>query len=146
MEQRFIMEQVLPEAWKAMYGLSLSIKKPSLTPIQRHLIMMRASQINGCAFCINMHSKEALQLGETQQRLFLLNAWKETDVFTEEEKAILAIAEEVTLISQHGVSDAVYKNAERFFSKETIAEIIMVSIVINGWNRIAVSTHRPIEN
>ena len=140
------MEQVLPEAWKAMYGLSLSIKKPALTPIQRHLIMMRASQINGCAFCLNMHSKEALHVGETQQRLFLLNAWKETDVFTEEEKAILAIAEEVTLISQHGLSDAVYKEAQKFFNDEAIAEIIMVTVVINGWNRIAVSTHRPIEN
>ncbi len=144
MEQRVNIEQTKPEAWKAMYGLSAVVSKSSLSPIQKHLIMVRTSQINSCAFCINMHTKEALKIGETQQRLFLLSAWKETNLFTDEEKAILALTEEVTLIHQNGVSDKTYKQAEKFYSAETVAEIIMSIVLMNAWNRIAVSTHIPI--
>jgi AhpD family alkylhydroperoxidase len=144
MEQRVNIEQVLPEAWKATYGLSIAANRSSLTPIQRHLIMIRVSQINSCAFCINMHTKEALQLGETQQRIFLVSAWKETTLFTNEEKAILALTEEVTLIHENGVSDETYLAAAKFFSEKEIGEIIMMAIAINDWNRIAVSTHKPI--
>ena len=143
MGQRVNIEQTQPEAWKAMYGLSIAVSKSTLSPIQKHLIMVRASQINSCAFCINMHTKEALKLGETQQRLFLLSAWRETNLFTDEEKAILALTEEVTLIHQTGVSDSTYKQAEKFFSPETIGEIIMSIVLMNAWNRIAVSTHIP---
>lgn len=92
-----------------------------------------------------MHTKEALQVGETQQRLFLLSAWRETDHFTEEEKAALAVAEEVTLIHQHGVSDETYKQAQKFFNEEKIAEIILESVMMNAWNRIAVSSKTPVE-
>src|SRR6187399_1820781 len=102
MEKRVNIEQSKPEAWKAMYNLSAVLSKTALSPIQKHLITMRTSQINSCAFCINMHSKEALKSGETQQRLFLLSSWKDTELFTDEEKAILALTEEVTLISQQG--------------------------------------------
>lgn len=144
MEQRVNIEQTKPEAWKAMYGLSAVVSKSSLSPIQKHLIMVRTSQINSCAFCINMHTKEALKIGETQQRLFLLSAWKETNLFTDEEKAILALTEEVTLIHQNGVSDKTYKQAEKCYSAETVAEIIMSIVLMNAWNRIAVSTHIPI--
>jgi alkylhydroperoxidase family enzyme len=91
-----------------------------------------------------MHTKEALNVGETQQRIFLLNAWKETSLFTEEEKAILAITEEVTLISQHGLTEATYNHALQYFSEETIAQIIMSVVVINSWNRISVSSHTEI--
>jgi AhpD family alkylhydroperoxidase len=141
MKQRVNIEQSLPHAWKAMYALSVSLGKTSLTPIQQHLIKIRVSQINSCAFCINMHTKEALAIGETQQRIFVLSAWKETDLFTPEEKAILALTEEVTLIHQHGISDETYQQAEVFFNAETIGNIIMATIAMNGWNRIAVSTH-----
>lgn len=92
-----------------------------------------------------MHTKEALQAGETQQRIFLLSAWRETDLFTPEEKAILALAEEVTLISQHGVSDNTYKQAQEFFDDQTIGEIIMFTVLINAWNRISVSTQLPVQ-
>ncbi len=141
MEQRVNIEQSQPDTWKAMYNLSAVISKSSLSPILKHLIKVRVSQINSCAYCINMHTKEALHVGETQQRLFVLSAWKETDLFTEEEKAVLALAEEVTLVHQHGVSDATYKAAEKFFSPEIIGEIITSAILMNMWNRIAVSTH-----
>ena len=141
MGQRVNIERTQPDIWKAMYGLSSSLNKITLPPIHKHLITVRASQINSCAFCINMHTDEALKSGETQQRLFLLSAWKETDLFTDEEKALLALTEEVTLIHQKGVSDNTYKEAEKFFSPEKIGEIIMQIVLINAWNRIAVSTH-----
>lgn len=144
MEQRINIEKTLPEAYKAMLGLSKVLNHTALTPIQKHLIKIRASQINNCAFCINMHTKEALNIGETRQRLFLLSAWRETDIFTEEEKALLALTEETTLIHAQGVSSETYQNAKRFFSDEAIADIIMSTVLINGWNRIAVSTHLPI--
>lgn len=140
MEKRVNIQQTQPDIYKAMFGLSAVISKSELSTVHKHLIKVRASQINSCAYCINMHTKEALKIGETQQRLFLLSAWRETSVFTEEEKAVLALTEDVTLIHQHGVSDATYKQAEKFFSHETIGEIIMSIVLINAWNRIAVST------
>ncbi len=127
-----------------MYGLAIILSKSTLSPTLKHLITVRTSQINSCAFCMNMHTREALKAGETQQRLFLLSAWKEANLFTAEEKAILALTEEVTLIHQNGVSDATYKQAEKFFSAETIGEIIMQIVLMNAWNRIAVSTHLPL--
>ncbi len=144
MEQRVNIEQTQAEAWKALYGVAIAVGKSSLTPIQKHLIMIRTSQINNCAFCINMHTKEALKLSETQQRIFLVSAWKETTLFTEEEKAILALTEEVTLIHKEGVTDETYKNARKFFSEQVIGEIIMQISVMNVWNIIAVSTHKPL--
>jgi AhpD family alkylhydroperoxidase len=144
MEQRVSIQQAKPESWKAMYGLSAAISKSGLSPIQKHLINLRTSQINSCAFCLNMHSKEALHDGETQQRLFVLSAWRETDLFSAEEKAILALVEEVTLIHVNGVSDNTYKEAEKYFSAELIGEIIMATVLMNAWNRIAVSTHMPL--
>ena len=144
MEARLNLEQLMPEAYKALYSLSIISAKTKLSLIQKQLIKVRASQINGCAFCIDMHTKEALHAGETQQRIFLLNAWRETSLFTDEEKAILAITEEVTLISQHGLTEATYQNALKYFDNETISHIIMSVVVINSWNRIAVSSHTQI--
>ncbi len=129
-----------PQAFKAMYALENYLGTIQLTKIQKELIKIRASQINGCAFCIDMHTKDALKYGETTQRIFLLNAWRETQLFTEEEKAILAFNEEITLISNKGLSDKTYKKAEQFFDKNQIAQIIMAVVTINAWNRIAVST------
>lgn len=142
--ERMNIGKLLPEVYKQMYTLSVISAKSNLTHIQRELIKIRASQINGCAFCIDMHTKDALKYGETQQRIFLLNAWRETSLFTEEEKAILAITEEVTLISQHGLTEATYNNAMKYFNEETIAQIIMSVVVINAWNRISVSSHTEI--
>lgn len=144
MENRFKMQDIQPAAWKAMYGLTGYLTSVQLTKTQLELIKIRASQINGCAFCIDMHTKEALNNGESHQRIFLLNAWKETNKFNEEEKALLAITEEVTLIHQQGLSDATYQTAKAFFSEEAIAQIIMAIVIINAWNRISVSTCLPV--
>lgn len=144
MEKRIKMDELLPDAMKSMYNLAVTTGKSNLTHIQQELIKIRASQLNGCAFCIDMHTKDALKYGETHQRIFLLNAWRETNLFTEDEKALLAVTEEVTLISQHGLTNNTYNEALKHFSKETLAQIIMSVVVINSWNRIAVSSHKQV--
>lgn len=141
MEKRVNINEIEPQAYKAMFALEGYLASAQLTNIQRELIKIRASQINGCAFCIDMHTKDALKYGETSQRIFLMSAWRETDLFTEEEKVILSITEEITLIHNQGLSAETYKKAEQFFDNNTIAQIIMAVITINAWNRIAVSTH-----
>jgi AhpD family alkylhydroperoxidase len=140
MEKRININEIEPQAYKAMYALEGYLAASQLSKTHKELIKIRASQINGCAFCIDMHTKDALKYGETNQRIFLLNAWRETNLFTEEEKVILAITEEITLIHNHGLSDETYKKAEQFFDKNGIAQIIMAVVTINAWNRIAVST------
>lgn len=145
MKKRIDIQKVEPKAYQAMFGLEAYLQTSQLSKTHLELIKTRASQINGCAFCINMHTIDALKQGETAQRLFLLNAWRETDLFTEEERVVLAITEEVTLISQYGLSDATYEAAEKLFDEHYIAQIIMAVVVINAWNRIAISTNKPIE-
>ncbi|WP_370901152.1 carboxymuconolactone decarboxylase family protein [Chryseobacterium gossypii] len=145
MSTRFDMATTDAAAYKAMIGLEGYLQKISLNPIQKELIKIRASQINGCAFCLDMHSKDAIKYGETPQRLYILSAWREaTEFFTEEEQAILAMTEEITLISQKGLTEETYQKARKFFDESQIAQIIMAIITINGWNRIAISTHQPI--
>jgi AhpD family alkylhydroperoxidase len=126
-----------------MYDLSITVNKSSLTPIQKELIKIRASQVNGCGYCLDMHTSVALNSGEKKERIFLLDAWKESDLFSEKEKAMLSIVEEVTLIHEKGVSNATYRQVQDFFNEEEIAEIIMTTVVINAWNRIAISTNLP---
>lgn len=140
MEKRIDISETEPQAFKAMYGLESYLATTQLSKTQKELIKIRASQINGCAFCIDMHTKDALKYGETAQRIFLLNAWRETSLFTEEEKVLLSMTEEVTLIHHRGLSDETYKKAEQFFGKNGIAQIIVAIATINAWNRIAIST------
>lgn len=145
MKKRIDIQQLEPEAFKAMFTLENYLQNSGLSKTHFYLIKIRASQINGCAFCINMHTTEAIKHGETAQRIFLLNAWKETNVFNDEEKTILAITEEVTLISQHGLTDDTYNQAEKLFNENQIAKIIMAVVTINAWNRIVISTKKTVE-
>jgi len=140
MENRVNINETEPKAYKAMYGLEAYLATTQLSKTHKELIKLRASQINGCAFCLDMHTKDALKNGETIQRIVLLNAWKETDLFTAEEKAVLAITEEVTLIHDKGLTDETYQKAAALFSADHIAQIIMAVVAINAWNRIAIST------
>lgn len=144
LENRIDIPTLEPKAYKAMFALENYLQSSGLSKTHLELIKIRASQINGCAFCINMHTSDALKQGETAQRIFLLNAWKETELFSAEEKAILAITEEVTLISQQGLRDETYREAEKFFNGNQIAQIIMAVVTINAWNRIAISTKKSI--
>lgn len=133
------MKEVQPEAHKAMRALENYLDTTTINPLHKELIKIRASQINGCAFCLNLHTKDARKLGETEQRIYLLNAWRETDLFTEEEKVILALTEDITLIHQHGLSDEVYDKAIEIFGTEKTAQLIMAAININAWNRTGIS-------
>lgn len=144
METRVNILQTQPEAYKAMMGLEKYIATTSLTPTHKELIKIRASQINGCAFCINMHTRDARKLGETEQRIYLLNAWRETNLYTQEEQVILTMTEEITLIQKH-LSKVTYDNARKLFDEKYIAEIIMMITTINAWNRIAIATEMPID-
>ena len=140
MNTRINILQAQPEALKAMMGLEKYIASTSLDPIHKELIKLRASQINGCAYCIDMHSKDARKLGMTEQRIYLLNAWQETKtLYTEEERVILAMTEEITLIQNH-LSDATYTKAIQLFDENYVAQIIMMITTINAWNRIAISS------
>lgn len=140
MGKRVSIHETEPQAYKAMYALEGYLATSQLSKTHKELIKIRASQINGCAYCIDMHTKDALKNGETIQRIFLLSAWRETSLFTEEEKAVLAITEEVTLIHNQGLSDKTYQKAEAVLDKNYIAQTIMAVATINVWNRIAIST------
>ncbi len=146
METRIQIDQVEPNAYKAMYPLEKYLQQSQLSKTHKELIKIRASQINGCAFCIDMHTKDALKLGESPQRIFLLNAWRETDLFTEEERVLLQITEEVTLIHEKGLTSDTYKKALEVFDENYFSQIIMAITTINAWNRMAISTHKPLGN
>lgn len=141
MKSRLNIQKLEPKAYEAMYGLENFLANSELDKLHLELIKIRTSQINGCAFCINMHTKDAMKLCETNQRIFLLNAWRETTIFTEEERVILAMTEEITNISQHGLSEENYQKALALFSENYIAIIIIAITTINAWNRIAISSH-----
>lgn len=140
MDKRINIEETEPAAFKAMYALANYMGTTRLSKTHAELIKIRASQVNGCAFCINMHTTDARKNGETEQRIYLLNAWKETALYTEDERIILAITEEVTLIANGGLSNETYNKAKAIFDEQYIAQIIMMVVTINAWNRIAIAT------
>ena len=142
MTERFLMKEVAPGAYKAMLGLENYLSSTSISPLHHEMIRVRASQINGCAYCIDVHTKDARKLGETEQRLYLLNAWRESPQFTDEERIILAMTEEITHISRQGLTEDTYQKALQQFGMERTAELIMAVNIINAWNRIGISTHR----
>ena len=145
MTKRINIFETDPKAYEAMVALEKYLAASQLNSSHKHLIKIRASQINGCAFCINMHTVDARKDGETEQRIYLLNAWRETSLFTEEEKVILAMTEEITYIHKGGVSDETYDKAQKLFSAEYIAVIVMAATTINAWNRISVSLRKEIQ-
>lgn len=140
MQQRMVLKETSPGAYEAMLGLERYLTATSLDKKLRELVKIRASQINGCAFCIDLHTKDARTMGESEQRIYALNAWQETPFFTPEERAALALTEAITLVAETGVPDEVYEQARRLFGGERLAELIMAVVAINAWNRIAIST------
>jgi AhpD family alkylhydroperoxidase len=139
METRIRIDKVEPAGYKAVLGLEKFIESTPLTRVHKDLIKIRASQINGCAFCIDMHTKEARKAGETEQRIYALNAWRDAPFYTEDERAILALTEEVTLINHH-VTDQTYQQAAHILDEIYLAQVIMAIITINVWNRIGIAT------
>lgn len=140
MKTRIRIDKLEPAGYNAILGLEKFIESTPLTRIHKDLIKIRASQVNGCAFCINMHTKDARKAGETEQRIYALNAWRETPFFTEEERAILALTEEITLISHH-VKEETYEEAAKVLDEKYLAQVILAIITINAWNRIGIATN-----
>ncbi|MGN8068694.1 carboxymuconolactone decarboxylase family protein [Mucilaginibacter sp. 22184] len=140
MQTRIKIDKIEPAVYRAILGLEKFIESTSLTRTHKDLIKIRSSQINGCAFCINMHTLDARKAGETEQRIYGLNAWRDTPFFSEEERAILALTEEVTLISNH-VKDETYEQAAKLLDETYLAQVILAIITINTWNRIGITTN-----
>ena len=139
MSTRIDYNKVAPGAFRAMFGLERYVRDSGLEPSLLHLIKMRASQINGCAYCLDMHSKDARAGGETEQRLYVLNAWREAPFYNERERAALAWTEALTLIAENHVPDEIYNEVRQHFSEKELADLSLAVIAINGWNRLSIS-------
>jgi AhpD family alkylhydroperoxidase len=131
--------KVAPGALRAMYGLEKYLAESSIEQPLRELVKLRASQINGCAYCIDMHWKDARAAGESEQRLYGLAAWREAPYYSARERAALAWTEELTLIAEHHVSDELYEQTRRQFSEQELVDLTLAVGTINAWNRIAIS-------
>jgi AhpD family alkylhydroperoxidase len=141
MQQRLNIKLLEPEAYKAMYVMEQYLRTTNISLTLIELVKIRASQINGCAYCIQMHTKEARNGGETEQRIYALSAWWESPLFTEQEKAALAMTDEITKISKKGLTEDTFQKVKEHFDENTIAQLIILINAINSWNRIAVATH-----
>ncbi len=143
MESRSDYMKASPQAVKAMYGLQAAVTHSGLEASLVDLVKLRASQINGCAACIDLHFKDAKARGATDQRLYLLDAWREAPVYSDRERAALAWTEAVTLISQGHVPDEVYDQARGQFSDTELADLTLAVVAINGWNRFNIAFRTP---
>ena len=139
MKTRLNPYQTAPESINALRTVETQLQASGLEKSLIELVKTRASQINGCAFCINMHTEDARRNGETEQRLYLLNAWRESPVYTERERAALAWTEAVTLIAETHAPDDVYDDVRAHFSEVETVNLTMLIATINAWNRIAIS-------
>ena len=139
MQSRIDFSKTSPGAYRAMYGLETYIRECGLEAPLLELVRTRASQINGCAFCLDMHTKDARAAGESEQRLYLLDAWRESPFYTERERAALEWTEAVTLISEGQVPDELYQRVTRHFTEQEMVNLTMAVVSINGWNRLAIS-------
>jgi AhpD family alkylhydroperoxidase len=139
MQERIAYAKVTPAATAAMLGLDEYVGQSDLEPALLDLVRTRASQINGCAYCVDMHTKDARARGETEQRLYALPVWRETPFFTGRERAALAWTEVVTLLSRCRVTDELYEEVRWHFSEKQLVNLTMAVIAINGWNRLSVA-------
>lgn len=144
-EQRLSVQDVDPSAYQAILGMERYVRESVLPAGLVHLVKIRASQLNHCAFCLDMHHREARADGETQRRLDVLSAWQEApNLFTGRERAAFALTEKVTRIGDAGVGDAVWSAASRVFDEQELVALLMSIATINVWNRLAVSTHQDL--
>jgi len=138
MKQRLNYTDVAPGAMHAMLELEKYVHGSGLERPLYELVKTRASQINGCAYCLDMHTKDARKAGETEQRLYALSAWRETPFYTERERAALEWTEALTLISENEVSDSLYDSVRKHFDEKQMVALTMAIVAINGWNRLAI--------
>ena len=140
MTTRISIKDLEPAAYEAMLTLEKYSAKTEVSRELKELIKIRSSQINKCAYCLDMHTEDAIKYGESARRIYLLSAWKESHLFSYKEKAVLQLTEEVTQISLDGVLDDTYNRVLGHFGENVTAQIIMLITIINSWNRIAIST------
>ena len=138
MNQRLDYKAASPAAFKAMLGMETCAHASGLEHSLLELVKMRVSQINGCAYCLDMHSKDARAAGETEQRLYLLAAWREAPFYSPRERAALAWAEAVTLVAANDLPDALYEEVRGQFDEKAMVDLTLAIIAINGWNRLAI--------
>ena len=141
--EHFNVYQALPAGYQAMASLEAAVKNSPLDRTVFELVKLRSSQINGCAFCIDMHYKDLRAMGESEDRLYMLNAWRESTLYSDAERAALAFAEAVTLISERHVPADVEAAARAQFDDESYAALLFAVVAINAWNRLAITTHAP---
>jgi AhpD family alkylhydroperoxidase len=146
MKERIDYKSVAPEAYQAMRGIEGYVRNSGLEHSLLELVKTRVSQINGCAHCLEMHTKEALAAGENAQRLFLLSAWREAPCYSGRERAALAWAEGVTRLCNADVDDALFEETRRHFSEKELVDLTLAVIAINGWNRLAVPFRAEVGN
>ncbi|HEX8985376.1 MAG TPA: carboxymuconolactone decarboxylase family protein [Bryobacteraceae bacterium] len=139
MQARLDYKAVDPEAVRALLGLEKYLAKSGLERRLGLLVVLRASQVNGCAYCIDMHTKDLRAEGETEQRLYLLDAWREAPFYTDRERAALAWTEAVTRLTEREVPDEIYEQARRVFSEKELVSLTMAVVAINGWNRMNIA-------
>jgi AhpD family alkylhydroperoxidase len=137
--ERIRYSKAAPGAYRAISALEKYVRECGLETSLLELVRLRASQINGCAFCIDMHWKDARAAGESEQRLYSLDAWRETSFYTERERAALAWTEAVTLIANNHIADELYEQVRQHFSEEELVNLTMAVVAINGWNRLSIS-------
>lgn len=143
MRQRINYSKVAPDGVENLRKLEAYLKNAGLEPELLELVKLRASQLNGCAFCIDMHTKDARTRGESEQRLYGLNAWRETPFYSERERAALAWTETVTIISEDQVPDEIYNQVKTHFTEKELVDLTLAVIAINAWNRLAISFRTP---
>jgi AhpD family alkylhydroperoxidase len=147
MQERFQYSKAYPEAYKTMLALSQAVEKTGLTPQLIDLVNYRVSQLNGCAFCLDMHSKDLRARGETEQRMYMISAWREVPhLYNDRERAALAWAEAVTRLEDGQVQDEVYEIARQQFSQAELVQLTLAIVAINGWNRFNVAFRTPAGN
>lgn len=137
--ERFAFRQAAPGAYRAMLGLSSYLHKSNLEQPLIHLVYLRVSQINGCAYCIDMHWKDLRALGEDEERLYMLNAWRESSKYSPRERAALLWAERVTRVAEDQVPDEVFEQVRPYFTDEEMVNLTLAVVAINGWNRLSIS-------
>lgn len=139
--QRMNFAKNAPAVFKAMIALDAAARK-DVDPVLAELVRIRSSQLNHCAYCLDMHTRDARKAGETEERIYQLNAWEEAGLYTEKEKAALALTEAVTVLTDGFVPDEVYERAAKYFDEPELAQLIALIFTINAWNRIAVTTRK----
>jgi AhpD family alkylhydroperoxidase len=142
-EQHVNFSKAFPPGYRALSDIEAALRGGPLSGTIRELVKMRSSQINGCAYCLDMHYKDARAAGETEERLYMLNAWREATVYSDEERAALALTEAITLISQEHVPADVEAEARAQFDDESYAALVFTIVAINAWNRLAITGHSP---